>query len=243
VLSRQSNWRTRYSRNAAGICPTSTSIDAVEFERTLAAALDARDDDNCSSSRGPTRGPRSDWRPRLSGPNRYAQAGADVIFVEAPQSIEEIERIAPRRGGSAADQSGARRDDSAGVRNATAGVGLRHRHSPKQPARPALFSAVLGGACANSTGGGASQVADYCPPRPAEFFNLVGMAEWLALDAKYVTYGGQLMGMTHHREDLRPQGRPGQRCPRARTVIVDVDTTVLTRSAVRDDVDRAASHS
>ncbi|MDT7737013.1 MAG: hypothetical protein QOK09_382, partial [Mycobacterium sp.] len=28
-------------------------------------------------------------------------------------------------------------------------------------------------------------VADYLPTGPAEFFNLVGMAEWLALDAKY----------------------------------------------------------
>jgi len=28
-------------------------------------------------------------------------------------------------------------------------------------------------------------VADYLPTKPAEFFNLVGMAEWFELDAKY----------------------------------------------------------
>jgi hypothetical protein len=40
---------------------------------------------------------------------------------------------------------------------------------------------MLEGLCELSGG----NVADYLPTRPAEFFNLVGMAEWLALDAKY----------------------------------------------------------
>jgi hypothetical protein len=43
---------------------------------------------------------------------------------------------------------------------------------------------MLEGMC-ELNGDGAPQVADLLPSRPAEFFNLVGMGEWLALDATY----------------------------------------------------------
>ena len=111
-------------------------VDAAEFEQTLAAALDARTDDNLLIvARTDARAPLG-LDAAIERANRYAQAGADVIFVEAPQSIEEIERIAGEVAGSAADQPGPGRHDSAGVRHPPAGVGLRHRHSSQQSARP-----------------------------------------------------------------------------------------------------------
>ena len=51
------------------------------------------------------------------------------------------------------------------------------------PSNP-LARAVLGmleGLCELNGG----NLADHLPSKPAEFFNLVGMAEWLDLDAKY----------------------------------------------------------
>ena len=46
-----------------------------------------------SSSPAPTRAPRWGWTRRCAGPKLYEQAGADVIFVESPESEAELERI------------------------------------------------------------------------------------------------------------------------------------------------------
>lgn len=158
-------------------------IDAVEFERTLAAALDARDDDNLLVvARTDARAPLG-LEAAIERANRYAQAGADVIFVEAPQSIEEIERIARDvavpllinlvLGGMTPLESATRLQE----------LGYAIAIHPSNPLARAVLG-MLEGLC-ELNGGGASQVADYLPTRPAEFFNLVGMAEWLDLDAKY----------------------------------------------------------
>src|ERR1700754_4399034 len=77
-----------------GHLPDKQVVDAAVFDQTLAAALDARSDDNLLVVA------RTDARASLGldaaieRANRYAQAGADVIFVEAPQDSDEIERIA-----------------------------------------------------------------------------------------------------------------------------------------------------
>jgi 2-methylisocitrate lyase-like PEP mutase family enzyme len=69
-------------------------IDADAFALTLRAAVNARRDPDTVIIA------RTDARAALGideairRANRYAQAGADVIFVEAPQSIEEVEQIA-----------------------------------------------------------------------------------------------------------------------------------------------------
>jgi 2-methylisocitrate lyase-like PEP mutase family enzyme len=69
-------------------------IDADAFVLALRAAIDARRDPDTVIIA------RTDARALLgideaiSRANRYADAGADVIFVEAPQSFEEIEQIA-----------------------------------------------------------------------------------------------------------------------------------------------------
>jgi len=158
-------------------------IDAAEFEQTLAAALDARDDENLLViARTDARAPLG-LDAAIDRANRYARAGADVIFVEAPQSIEEIERIALDveapllinlvLGGLTPLESATRLQE----------LGYAIAIHPGN----LLARAVLGmleGLC-ELNGDGVSQVADYLPTRPADFFNLVGMAEWLQLDAKY----------------------------------------------------------
>jgi 2-methylisocitrate lyase-like PEP mutase family enzyme len=155
-------------------------VDAAEFELTLAAALDARTDDNLLVvARTDARAPLG-LDAAIERANRYAQAGADVIFVEAPQSIEEIERIAREvrapllinlvLGGMTPLESATRLQE----------LGYAIAIHPSNPLARAVLG-MLEGLCELNGG----NVADHLPTRPAEFFNLVGMAEWLALDAKY----------------------------------------------------------
>jgi 2-methylisocitrate lyase-like PEP mutase family enzyme len=155
-------------------------VDAAEFELTLVAALDARTDDNLLVvARTDARAPLG-LDAAIERANRYAQAGADVIFVEAPQSIEEIERIAREvqapllinlvLGGMTPLESATRLQE----------LGYAIAIHPSNPLARAVLG-MLEGLCELSGG----NVADHLPTRPAEFFNLVGMAEWLALDAKY----------------------------------------------------------
>jgi 2-methylisocitrate lyase-like PEP mutase family enzyme len=155
-------------------------IDAADFEQTLAAALDARDDDNLLVvARTDARAPLG-LDAAIERANRYAHAGADVIFVEAPQSIEEIERIAREvqapllislvLGGMTPLESATRLQE----------LGYAIAIHPGEPLARAVLG-MLEGLCELNGG----NIADYLPTGPAEFFNLVGMAEWLALDAKY----------------------------------------------------------
>ncbi|MGA8125311.1 MAG: isocitrate lyase/PEP mutase family protein [Mycobacterium sp.] len=155
-------------------------VNAAEFEQTLAAALDARTDDNLLIvARTDARAPLG-LDAAIERANRYAQAGADVIFVEAPQSIEEIERIAAEvaapllinlvLGGMTPLESASRLQE----------LGYAIAIHPSNPLARAVLG-MLEGLCELN----GRNVADHQPTRPAEFFNLVGMAEWLALDAKY----------------------------------------------------------
>jgi 2-methylisocitrate lyase-like PEP mutase family enzyme len=155
-------------------------VDAAEFEQTLAAALDARtDEDLLVIARTDARAPLG-LDVAIDRANRYAGTGADVIFVEAPQSIEEIERIAREveapllinlvQGGMTPLESATRLRE----------LGFAIAIHPSNPLGRAVFG-MLEGLCELN----GQNVADHLPSRPAEFFNLVGMAEWLALDAKY----------------------------------------------------------
>jgi 2-methylisocitrate lyase-like PEP mutase family enzyme len=68
-------------------------IDADQFARSLQAAVDAREDpDTVIVARTDARAPLG-LEEAIARANRYASVGAEVIFVEAPRSIEEIERI------------------------------------------------------------------------------------------------------------------------------------------------------
>lgn len=77
-----------------GHLPDKELVPAERFEAKLRAALDARTDpDLVLVARTDARGPLG-VDAAIDRANRYARAGADVVFVEAPRSIEEIERIA-----------------------------------------------------------------------------------------------------------------------------------------------------
>ena len=77
-----------------GHLPDKELISAAEFTVKLRAALDARTDpDLVVIARTDARAPLGIGE-AIGRANAYAEAGADVIFVEAPQSTGEIERIA-----------------------------------------------------------------------------------------------------------------------------------------------------
>ena len=112
--------------------------------------------------------------------NRYAQIGADIIFVEAPQDSGEIERIAREvdapllinlvLGGMTPLESASRLQE----------LGYAIAIHPGNLLMPAVFG-MLQSLCELN----GSDIAAHLPSSPADFFNLFGMAEWLDLDARY----------------------------------------------------------
>jgi len=68
-------------------------VSADEFARKLHAALDAREAGTVIIARTDARGPAG-IDAAISRAKRYAAEGADLIFVEAPESYDEIERVA-----------------------------------------------------------------------------------------------------------------------------------------------------
>jgi 2-methylisocitrate lyase-like PEP mutase family enzyme len=69
-------------------------VDADQFALALQAAVEARrDPDTVMIARTDARAPLG-IEEAIRRANLWTEAGADVIFVEAPQSIEEIEQIA-----------------------------------------------------------------------------------------------------------------------------------------------------
>ncbi|WP_155770948.1 isocitrate lyase/PEP mutase family protein, partial [Mycobacterium colombiense] len=163
-----------------GHLPDKQVVDAAVFEQTLAAALDARSDDNLLVvARTDARGPLG-LDAAIERANRYAQAGADIIFVEAPQDVSEIERIAHEvdapllinlvLGGLTPLQSASRLQ----------GLGYAIAIHPSNLLMQTTF-AMLQSLCElNGT-----DLAAQLPSSPADFFNLVGMSEWRALDDMY----------------------------------------------------------
>jgi 2-methylisocitrate lyase-like PEP mutase family enzyme len=162
-----------------GHLPDKRVVDAAAFEQTLAAALDARtDDDMLVVARTDARAPLG-LDAAIERANGYARAGADIIFVEAPQGIDEIERIAREvaapllinlvLGGMTPLQSSARLQE----------LGYAIAIHPSNPLARATF-AILEGLC-ELTG---ADAGDYLAGTPADFFNLVGMDEWRDLDEK-----------------------------------------------------------
>lgn len=163
-----------------GHLPDKAVVDTAEFEQMLAAALDTRSDDNLLVvARTDARAPLG-LDAALERANRYAEAGADIVFVEAPQNVGEIERIASEV------------DAPLLINMALGGL---------TPPLPAARLKELGYAVAIYPGHlirraavgmlqGLSELngADLTglPARtPTDFFRLVGLTEWLETDAKY----------------------------------------------------------
>ena len=163
-----------------GHLPDKELVGADDFVRTLSAALEARTDDGLLVvARTDARAPLG-LDEAIARANRYAAAGADILFVEAPQSVEEIERIAAEVdaplllnlviGGLTPEQSAERLQE----------LGFAVAIHPSA----VLAHSALGALTALCQLRGIA-IDEFLPSRPEEFFNLVGLAEWSALGDSY----------------------------------------------------------
>jgi 2-methylisocitrate lyase-like PEP mutase family enzyme len=154
-------------------------IDADSFSVALRAAIEARRDPNTVIiARTDARAPLG-IEEAISRANAYAEVGADVIFVEAPESLEEIERIAHEVAaplllnvvvGGRTPEIEHRRLVELGYRIAI------HPGAALQAAALAAIGA-LGGLRENGPALAASS--------PEDFFDLFGLAAWEELGARY----------------------------------------------------------
>jgi 2-methylisocitrate lyase-like PEP mutase family enzyme len=152
-----------------------------EFLPKLAAALENREDDIVVVARTDANGPLG-IDEAIVRARRYAAEGADAVFVEAPRSQAEIERIADEVGASTGVPL---------VFNVVPG-GLTPVVSDAELERLGFAAAIYpgallvpvaeaaGSALAALGGAAGSQVGG-----PADLFGLVGLAEWLDLGKRY----------------------------------------------------------
>ncbi|HEY4024928.1 MAG TPA: isocitrate lyase/PEP mutase family protein [Candidatus Dormibacteraeota bacterium] len=163
-----------------GHLPDKELIGADEFLLKLRAALEVRTDpDLVVIARTDARGPLG-LDAAIERARSYAEAGADVVFVEAPQGTEEIERIAKEVpapllinlviGGLTPLESSARLQE----------LGYAIAIHPSLPLGAAALAMLSG--LAELAG---QDVQQWLPSRPADFFNLVGLAEWSELGERY----------------------------------------------------------
>lgn len=163
-----------------GHLPDKRVVDAAVFEQTLAAALDARTDEGMLVvARTDARAPLG-LDAAIERANRYAAAGADIVFVEAPEDIGEIERIAREvgapllinlvAGGLTPPVSVARLKQ----------LGYAVAIHPGQLARRATAAMVAALCELNGT-----DPTTHRSGTPTAFFNLVGLAEWSDIEARY----------------------------------------------------------
>jgi 2-methylisocitrate lyase-like PEP mutase family enzyme len=157
-------------------------IDAARFQVTLRAALEARTNpDTVIIARTDARAPLG-IEEAISRGRAYAEAGADVIFVEAPESVEEVERIA-------------REIDAPLLLNVVPG-GRTPEIAPERLAelgfRIAIHPGVALGAVARAAIGALSELAGMSgietSADPAGFFGLFGLTRWQELGERYTAY-------------------------------------------------------
>ncbi|MGW7261691.1 isocitrate lyase/PEP mutase family protein [Streptomyces sp. NPDC054834] len=161
-----------------GHLPDKELVSPKEFTEKLDAALQARtDDDLVIIARTDARGPLG-IDEAIDRAGRYAAAGADVLFVEAPQNIGEIEKIAAEvdapllinmvQGGLTPDTAPDR----------LAELGFRIAIHPGALLAPYVLHGLealgrLGGTMPEAT------------PGPQGLFELVGLREWSAIGERY----------------------------------------------------------
>jgi 2-methylisocitrate lyase-like PEP mutase family enzyme len=162
-----------------GHLPDKELLSTGEFVAKLSAALEARTD-ALIVARTDARAPLG-LDAAIERANTYAAVGADVIFFEAPQSMEEIEKVAAEvkdvpllinmvQGGLTPDTSAERLTE----------LGYRIAIHPGV----ALGAAVMAMLTALTDLRGT--VTDGRPPEsPAGFFELLGLTEWAELGERY----------------------------------------------------------
>ncbi|GHE05088.1 isocitrate lyase/PEP mutase family protein [Streptomyces alanosinicus] len=160
-----------------GHLPDKELIGVRAFTDRLDAALQARTGDLVIIARTDARGPLG-LDAAVDRANRYAAAGADVVFVEAPHSAEEIEQIAA---GVAAPllinmvQGGLTPDTAPGR---LAALGYRIAIHPGALLAPYTLTALD---ALRRLGGTLPEVA----AGPQGLFELVGLREWSAIGERY----------------------------------------------------------
>lgn len=154
-------------------------VDAERFVPALEAALEARSDpDTVIIARTDARAPLG-LDEAIGRARRYAEVGADVIFVEAPESVAEVERIAAEVGAPLLFNvvPGGRTPEISSQR--LAALGFRIAIHP--------LAAVL--AAANAAGEALSALAGTgelpALADPASLFELFRISEWTALGERY----------------------------------------------------------
>lgn len=163
-----------------GHLPDKELVDTAEHVSKLQAALDAREDDNTVIiARTDARGPLG-IDAAIERANRYAEAGAELLFVEAPRSTDEIERVAREvsapllinvvEGGLTPEMSADRLTE----------LGFRLAIHPT-----AVINAAAG-AIAHTLGElGGTDTENLRPHTPQDLFNLVGLREWSAFGDRH----------------------------------------------------------
>jgi 2-methylisocitrate lyase-like PEP mutase family enzyme len=156
-----------------GHLPDKQIITEGEYLQKLAAALDTRTDALIIA--------RTDARAVLGlnaaidRANAYAQAGADIVFVEAPLSAEEVEQVAKEIDAPLLINLVQNSLTPDGGAEYLQGLGYAIAIHPSNP----LFNA------ADAMIGALEQLGGVAPVRDATgvraFFDLVGMREWSAL--------------------------------------------------------------
>jgi 2-methylisocitrate lyase-like PEP mutase family enzyme len=154
-------------------------IGADQFALSLQAAVDAREE-MLIVARTDARAPLG-LEEAIGRANRYASIGADVIFVEAPRSVEEIEEIGARveaplllnvvPGGLTPEVDHGRLIE----------LGYRIVIYPG-----AVMMAIVSGAIESlSKLRGQGLGDDRVLPGPEAFFDLFGLSGWIALGQRY----------------------------------------------------------
>jgi 2-methylisocitrate lyase-like PEP mutase family enzyme len=159
-------------------------IDADRFVVALRAALDARDDaDTVIVARTDALATHG-VDEAIARARRYAEIGADLIFVEAPTSVEEVERIAAEV-------------DAPLLLNVVPG-GRTPEIAPERLAelgyRVAIHPGAILGPVASAATNALSALAGTAGVMTTNdltgFFDLFGLATWNELGERYRAYEG-----------------------------------------------------
>jgi 2-methylisocitrate lyase-like PEP mutase family enzyme len=152
-------------------------VSADEFARKLRAALDAREAGTVIIARTDARGPAG-IDEAISRANRYAAEGADLIFVEAPESYDEIERVAAE-----VDAPLVFNVVPSG-RSPEIGEDVLERLGYKLAIYPGALLGPVVSAMATSLAALGGRAAGEAVG-PSGVFGLVGLGEWTELDERY----------------------------------------------------------
>jgi 2-methylisocitrate lyase-like PEP mutase family enzyme len=159
-------------------------IDAERFAATLQAAIDARSDpDTVIVARTDARAPLG-IDEAIARARRYAELGADLLFVEAPESVAEVELIAAEVAAPLLLNvvPGGRTPEVGPARLAELGY------------RVAIYPGAVLGPVAQAAMDALADLADTAllvgPRSPETFFDLFELSSWSGLGERYVAYEG-----------------------------------------------------